>query len=55
MNWKRFLKALGMAAAAGGATAAMQTIPNVVPTPIAQPVVAAIAAVFAYFMPPPQK
>jgi hypothetical protein len=53
--WKRLLKALGMAAAAGAATAGVQQIQTAVPAPIAAPIVAAIAAVIAYFMKPPQK
>ncbi|MGA2329178.1 MAG: hypothetical protein ABSH05_23200 [Bryobacteraceae bacterium] len=55
MNWKAFFKSLGMAAAAGAATAGVSQIQTAVPASIASPIVAAITAVIAYFMKPPHK
>lgn len=55
MNWKQILKALGMAAAAGGATAATNLLPTMLPGGLGVPITAAIAAVIAYLMPQPSK
>lgn len=53
--WKAFLKTLGVAAAAGAAKAAADTVPNLLPPELGNIVSVGIATALAYLLKSPLK